>query len=88
MNNKGLKVVSLFDGISCGRIALERAGIPVAEYLACEIKPELERLQTLPEGYTKVLNRNKAAGVIGDGWTVDVIVHIFKFLKNESEVVA
>ena len=49
---------------------------------------ELERLQTLPEGYTKVLNRNKAAGVIGDGWTVDVIVHIFKFLKNESEVVA
>ena len=37
---KGLKVVSLFDGISCGRIALERANISVAEYFACEIKPE------------------------------------------------
>lgn len=37
---KGLKVVSLFDGISCGRIALERAGISVREYFACEIKPE------------------------------------------------
>lgn len=49
---------------------------------------ELERLQTLPEGYTKVLNRNRAAGVIGDGWTVDVIVHIFNFMKEESEVVA
>jgi DNA (cytosine-5)-methyltransferase 3A len=42
---------------------------------------ELERLQTLPEGYTKILNRNKSAGVIGDGWTVDVITHIFKNLK-------
>lgn len=49
---------------------------------------ELERLQTLPEGYTKVLNRNRAAGVIGDGWTVDVIAHIFSFMNFESEVVA
>ena len=39
---------------------------------------ELERCQTLPDGYTKCLSRNKAAGVIGDGWTVDVIAHIFK----------
>lgn len=37
---KGLRVVSLFDGISCGRIALERAGFNVAEYYACEIKPD------------------------------------------------
>lgn len=44
---------------------------------------ELERLQTLPEGYTKMLNRNQAANVIGDGWTVDVIAHIFKSLKEE-----
>jgi len=39
---------------------------------------ELERLQTLPDGYTKCLTRNKAAGCIGDGWTVDVITHILK----------
>ena len=30
-------VVSLFDGISCGRLALERADIPVDEYHAYEI---------------------------------------------------
>lgn len=42
---------------------------------------ELERLQTLPEGYTKLLTRNQAAGVIGNGWTVDVLAHIFKQLK-------
>lgn len=34
---KGLKVLSLFDGISCGMIALERAGIPVERYVAYEI---------------------------------------------------
>ncbi len=41
---------------------------------------ELEICQTLPEGYTRCLTRNKAADVIGDGWTVDVIAHIFKFM--------
>lgn len=43
---------------------------------------ELERAQTLPEGYTSILTRNKAAGVIGDGWTVDVIAHILSFIKK------
>lgn len=32
-----MKVVSLFDGISCGRVALERAGLPVSRYVAYEI---------------------------------------------------
>jgi DNA (cytosine-5)-methyltransferase 3A len=32
-----MKVISLFDGISCARVALERAGIPVEEYYASEI---------------------------------------------------
>lgn len=33
-----MNVLSLFDGISCGRIALERAGIHVDNYYASEIK--------------------------------------------------
>ena len=33
-----MKVVSVFDGISCGRVALERAGIPVERYVAYEIE--------------------------------------------------
>ena len=32
-----MKVLSLFDGVSCGAVALERAGIKVDEYVACEI---------------------------------------------------
>lgn len=42
---------------------------------------ELERCQTVPEGYTKCLNRNDAANVLGDGWTVDIISHILSFIK-------
>lgn len=42
---------------------------------------ELERLQTVPEGYTKILNRNQAACLLGDGWTVDVIAYIFGYIE-------
>ena len=34
-----MKVLSLFDGISCGMVALERAGILVERYVAYEIEP-------------------------------------------------
>lgn len=43
---------------------------------------ELERCQTVPCGYTKCLNRNEAADVLGDGWTIDVIAHIMKGLSK------
>ena len=32
-----INVLSLFDGVSCGRVALQRAGIPVNKYYASEI---------------------------------------------------
>ena len=34
-----MTVLSLFDGISCGQIALERAGVKVDRYYASEIEP-------------------------------------------------
>ena len=34
-----MRVLSLFDGIACGRLALQRAGIPVERYVAYEIEP-------------------------------------------------
>jgi len=42
---------------------------------------EMERLQTLPVGYTQVLKRNDAASCLGNGWTVEVIKHIFKNME-------
>jgi len=35
--SEGINVLSLFDGISCGQVALERAGIKVNNYFASEI---------------------------------------------------
>lgn len=32
-----MNILSVFDGASCGRVALERAGVPVDIYYACEI---------------------------------------------------
>lgn len=46
---------------------------------------ELERLQTLPDGYTNGFSKVIASKAIGNGWTVDVIAHIFSFLKNEGD---
>ena len=46
---------------------------------------ELERLQTVPEGYTSILKRNEAACLLGDGWTVDVIAHIFSFIDKNNK---
>jgi len=43
---------------------------------------ELEKLQTVPKGYTDILTRNEAAGLLGDGWTVDTVAHIFRGLHN------
>jgi len=43
-------------------------------------KVEMERLQTVPEGYTDILTRVQAGNLLGDGWTIDVIVHILKGL--------
>lgn len=45
---------------------------------------ELERLQTLPDGYTQKagLNERKCKKAIGNGWTAEVIAHIFKPLTE------
>lgn len=39
---------------------------------------EYERLQTLPDNYTQGVNNTARYSACGDGWTVDVIVHILK----------
>ena len=55
-----MKVLSLFDGISCGMVALERSGINIEKYVAYEIdkyavsvsqKNYPMRAQPIPVGY-------------------------------------
>ena len=43
---------------------------------------ELERLHNIPEGYTRNLNEAQAGNLIGDGWTVGIVEHIFSFINE------
>jgi DNA-cytosine methyltransferase len=39
---------------------------------------ECERLQTVQDNYTSVVSNTQRFNLLGNGWTVDVIAHIFK----------
>jgi len=42
---------------------------------------DFEALQTVPKDYTSTVSDNQRKRMLGNGWTVDVIAHIFKNLK-------
>ena len=43
---------------------------------------ECERLQTVPKDYTSSVAKTNRYKMLGNGWTVDVIVHIFKYINS------
>lgn len=45
---------------------------------------EVEKLQSVPKDYTKMVSSSKRYEVLGNGWTVDVISFIFSFLRGEN----
>ena len=46
---------------------------------------ECMRLQTVPEWYEFPVSDSQAYKMLGNGWTVDVIAHILKGLKEAKE---
>ena len=49
---------------------------------------ELERLQTLPDGYTEAegVSEDARRKAIGNGWTTEVITYIFSHIKGSDEL--
>jgi len=45
---------------------------------------EYERLQTLPDNYTKCVADSNRYTCCGNGWTVDVIAHILSYIPKED----
>jgi site-specific DNA-cytosine methylase len=45
-------------------------------------KIEMCRLQGFPDNYCDILDDRKAGSLLGDGWTLPIIEHIFSFIKN------
>lgn len=44
---------------------------------------EMCRLQTVPDDFLNMIPNSAARKALGNGWTVDVIAHIFSFLPDE-----
>jgi DNA (cytosine-5)-methyltransferase 3A len=45
-------------------------------------KIEMCRLQGFPDDYCDILSTAKAGSLLGDGWTLPIIEHIFSFIKK------
>jgi site-specific DNA-cytosine methylase len=45
---------------------------------------ECERLQTVPDNYTSSVSNTQRYKMLGNGWTVDVIAHIFKNITTKG----
>lgn len=68
------------------KTGLYKIDLPNNEYIVRKLTPiECERLQTLNDGYTEGISNTQRYKTIGNGWTVDVIAHIFSFLKQELD---
>lgn len=73
-----MKILSLFDGISCARVALERAGIPVEFYAASET--DKYAIQIAEKNYTEGVSDTQRYKALGNAFNVEVIIHILKHL--------
>lgn len=59
-------------------------GVPytaIKELLRHLLPIEAERLQTVPDNYTSIISKTQRLKALGNGWTVDVIAHIFSNIK-------
>ena len=61
-------------------------------YIIRKLTPvECERLQTLPDGYTKAVSNTQRYRGLGNGWTAEVIIHILngalKDVPRDEEIV-
>lgn len=61
-----VEVLSMYDGMSCGHIALERLGAEVAAYYATEI--DKYAIQTTQHNYPDTVQIGDAFQVREDGW--------------------
>jgi site-specific DNA-cytosine methylase len=64
----------------------QEAKIATSETTWRKLTPkECERLQTLPDGYTEGVSNSQRYKMLGNGWTVAVIEHLFKNLLDKEK---
>lgn len=65
--------------------AQDKHGVLIEGYIRKLTPVECERLQTLPDNYTEGVSNSQRYKCLGNGWTVEVISHIFSFIKKEDD---
>ena len=76
-NNQGSQEALKHRNATTGMITL----IQENELVRTVNQTEMERLQGFPDGYTSILSTAKAGSLLGDGWTLPIIEHIFRFIE-------
>ena len=82
-----MNVLSLFDGISCGRIALERAGIKVDKYYASEV--DKYAIQVSKKNWPDILHIWSVKDISYGGWVLiandlSLLAHIYDWWSWEK----
>ena len=65
------------------KTGLYKIDLTDGDYTIRKLTPiEAERLQTLDDNYTSAVSNSQRYKGIGNGWTIDVIVHILKNINK------
>ena len=67
-----MKVLSLFDGMSCGQIAIGRAGIPVEKYYAAEI--DKHAIKVTQHNYPDTIQLGDVQDIDGQEYDIDLLL--------------
>jgi DNA (cytosine-5)-methyltransferase 3A len=102
-NGKPTKAISGADGktyivyeVCNGLITIKGKQYPIklsdGSYIIRKLTPvECERLQTLPDGYTRAVSDAQRYKGLGNGWTAEVIIHILngalKDVPRDEEII-
>ena len=57
--------------------AQDKHGVLIEGYIRKLTPIECERLQTVPDNYSAIVSNSQRYKMLGNGWTVDVIAHVF-----------
>ena len=69
IQNEEVEVLSMYDGMSCGHIALDKLGVNVVRYYAMEI--DKYAIQTTMANYPETIQLGDAFQVRNDDWSVE-----------------
>ena len=74
------KLFKRYNEVGMINIVFDKEDYSFTENIRILNKVELCRLQGFPDNYCDILTRNKSASLLGDGWTLPIIIHIIKHL--------